>query len=83
MATLGKYKVHGSYGPLYEIVTAGRETESDFFKFIRCILNELVHETESEVELYFFADNKMARRKKRVNPDLERRRNTQGTESIS
>ena len=34
------------------------------------------HEIESEVELYFFADNKMARRKKRVNLDLARRRNT-------
>ena len=36
-----KYKVHGNYGPLYEIVTAGLELES-------------------EVELYFSADNNMA-----------------------
>ena len=39
--TKSKYKVHGNYGPLYEIVTAGLELES-------------------EVELYFSADNNMA-----------------------
>ena len=34
--------------------------------------------TESEVELYFFAGNKMSRRKKRVNPDLAEKRLAHG-----
>ena len=32
--TLSKYKVHGNYGPLYEIVTAGHEIESEVGFFI-------------------------------------------------
>ena len=31
---LSKYKLHGNYGPLYEIVTAGHEIESEVGFFI-------------------------------------------------